>query len=118
MKYTSASNQSFWLGPLVNKIFVFLFVFQAIVFFYFVVGNFQDFVDSTQILLLKVQKVSGIFFIIYAVYSILVQIVYGAARKGFSLVRFCFTIVGFLVGSGMVIIVYFFLTLVTPIGME
>jgi len=118
MIYTSASNQPFWLGPLVNKIFVLLFVFQVIVFFYFVIGNFQEFVDSTQLTLLKIQKVSGIVFIMYAVYSILMQIFTGAARRGFSAVRFILTIVGFIVGAGVVIIVYFFLTIVTPIGME
>jgi hypothetical protein len=118
MIYTSASNQPFWLGSLVNKIFVLLFVFQVIVFFYFVIGNFQEFVDSTQLTLLRIQKVSGIFFIMYAVYSILMQIFTGAAKRGFSAVRFILTIVGFIVGAGMVIIVYFFLTIVTPVGME
>jgi hypothetical protein len=54
----------------------------------------------------------------YAVYSILMQIFTGAAKRGFSAVRFILTIVGFIVGAGMVIIVYFFLTIVTPVGME
>jgi hypothetical protein len=118
MKYTSASKQSFWLGTLLNKIFVFLFVFQLIVFFYFIIGNFQNFVDSTQIILLTIQKVSGIFFIIYALYSILLQIISGVMKKGFSTGRFILTIIGFTLGTGIVLIVYLFLTLVIPVGMQ
>lgn len=118
MKYTSASNQSFWLGPLLNKIFIFLFVFQLIVFFYFILGNFQNFVDSTQTILLTIQKVSGIFFIFYALYSILMQIISGVTKKGFSTGRFILTIIGFILGTGIVLIVYLFLTLVIPVGMQ
>ncbi len=48
----------------------------------------------------------------------MLQIISGVMKKGFSTGRFILTIIGFTLGTGIVLIVYLFLTLVIPVGMQ
>lgn len=61
---------------LLEKITGFLFLFIVLVFILYIAGNFQDFIDSTQTLLLEIISVfSIIFFISFNFYVIFTFIV-------------------------------------------
>ncbi len=104
-----------WIQSIIHKSFLLFFLFQILVFFFFIMGNFQNFADSTQVLLLKIQKVSGVLFILFTLYNIAMQIGAGIAGFRFLPGRFVFTIIGFAVGTALVVLVYFFLARITPV---
>jgi hypothetical protein len=108
-------RQKVWLPILTRRIFSFLLSFQIITFVLFVLGNIQEFLDSTQMLLLSIQRFSGIFFICFGMYTILSQIIAGIVEKKFYVLRFIATIAGYILGIGMVVIVFFFLTWTSPL---
>ena len=60
-----------WLPGLIKKISLFLFLMTSVVFMTFIIGNFQEFLDSTQILLLKIFEISAGSFILTGLYHII-----------------------------------------------
>lgn len=65
----------FWLPEIVRKISVFLFLITAVVFITFIIGNFQEFLDSTQLILLNIFEIIAVAFIISGIYHIIFTIV-------------------------------------------
>jgi len=58
----------FWIPVIVKKISVLLFILATVVFSTFIIGNFQEFLDSTQLLLINIFEFIAILFIIVGVY--------------------------------------------------
>ena len=65
----------FWIPELIKKISVFLFLITAVVFLTFVIGNFQEFLDSTQLILLNIFEIISVIFIISGIYHIIFTII-------------------------------------------
>ena len=59
---------------LVNRTAIFFFLMCLLVLFLYVIGTVQDFIDSTQISLLRLYVVLGIFLTIASVYGIAVDV--------------------------------------------
>ncbi len=61
----------FWLPGVIKKISLFLFLMTSVIFITFLIGNPQEFLDSTQLLLLRIFEISAAAFIITGVYNII-----------------------------------------------
>ena len=90
------------------RIFTFLLSFQLMTFSFFVIGNYQNFLDSTQFLLLRIQKISGLLFVFFGVYTLIAQFFSWYFDKKVRILRFVFILIGFIVGIIPIVIVYFF----------
>lgn len=66
-------NES-WIPLLINKITTFLFILAFIVFITYIIGNFQIFLDSTQLILLHIFESISIIFILIGFYHIFFSI--------------------------------------------
>ncbi len=64
----------FWIPGIIKKISVFLFLLTAVVFITFIIGNFQEFLDSTQLILLNIFEIIAVTFIISGIYHIIFTI--------------------------------------------
>ena len=112
------NGEPVWIQTVIFRIFILLFLFQIIVFFFFVLGNFQNFADSTQLLLISVLKLSGIFFILFSVYNLFIQLFSGFTGRSFRAGRFIFSLTGFVIGAALVVLVYFFNAILTPVAVQ
>ena len=65
----------FWIPGTIKKISVFLFLLAAVVFIIFIIGNFQEFLDSTQLVVLNIFEIIAAAFIISGIYHIIFTIV-------------------------------------------
>lgn len=108
-------RKKIWLPVVIQRTFAFMLSFQLMTFTFFVIGNFQNFLDSTQNLLLAIQKTSGILFILFGLYAILTQFFLWFYERKIRFIRFIITIAGFAVGCVPIVIVYFFLIWTLPI---
>lgn len=68
-------NTVFWIPEIIRKIFILLFILSSVVFMTFVIGNFQGFLDYTQLVLLNIFDFLAIIFIILGVYYIIYTII-------------------------------------------
>jgi hypothetical protein len=62
------------LPILVNRTVIFFFLMCLLALFLYMVGTFQEFIDSTQITLLKVYSVLGIFLTVTSVSGVIIYI--------------------------------------------
>jgi hypothetical protein len=97
-----------WLPAAIQRIFAFLLSFQLMTFTFFVIGNVQSFLDTTQFLLLRIQKVSGILFLFFGMYTVIAQFFSWYYEKKVLLLRFVLVLIGFAAGIIPIIVVYFF----------
>ena len=86
--------KSIWLQVLVGRTCVFLFLLSIIVAGLFFLGNLQEFLDSTQILLLNMLNVTTLVFLSFAVFFLTILIVEGARRRKLHPVKIVLTIIG------------------------
>lgn len=109
-------RKKIWLPIIINRIFVFLLFFIIMNFCFFLIGNFQSFLDSTQLLLLRLVRTAGIFFIIFGGFTIPGQIFSWFYDKKFKPLLFIITCIGYGIGAGLTVLVYFFLSWLTPLA--
>ena len=83
-----------WLPDVINKITLFMFLMSLLVFLTFMAGNVQGFIDSTQILLLKLFRVTALIFIVTGVYNLLIDIVVIMRNRRVYSLRVVFTVIG------------------------
>ena len=69
----------FWIPVIVKKMTFLLFILATVVFTTFIIGNFQEFLDLTQLLLLNIFEFIAILFIIVGVYHIFF-LIYGIVQ--------------------------------------
>ncbi|MCK5674202.1 MAG: hypothetical protein KAH95_12545 [Spirochaetales bacterium] len=64
-------NTVFWIPEVIEKIFLLLFILSSVVFMTYGIGNFQGFLDSTQLVLLNIFEIIAIILIIVGIYNII-----------------------------------------------
>jgi hypothetical protein len=65
----------FWVPVVIKKTSILLFILASIVLITFFIGNFQEFLDSTQLLLLNILGLLAILYIIIGFYNIIFTII-------------------------------------------
>lgn len=73
---------------LTNRLILFFFLFSCIIFIFYTVGNWQDFLDKSQKLLLYITTVSSIFLLCFMVCGFILIIVYSFKQKTVYFLRF------------------------------
>ena len=68
-------NTVFWIPAIIKKLSILLFILATLVFITYLIGNFQKFLDSTQLLLLNIFGIIALFFIIVALYHMVFTII-------------------------------------------
>jgi magnesium-transporting ATPase (P-type) len=74
------ADQNLWLPSVVGRMCIFLFFFSFLVLSLFLLGNFQNFLDSTLIVLLRMFEISSLLYVVAALYYGVLRIV-PAVRK-------------------------------------
>jgi len=70
------SDKIFYFIPkITRRLSVLLFILSMMIFFTYLIGNYQYFLDFTQLILLKIFKISAFAFIITGFYNIVFLIV-------------------------------------------
>ena len=64
-------NTVFWIPGIIRKISVLLFFLTTVVFLTFLIGNFQEFLDSTLLILLNIFEIVAVTFLISGIYHII-----------------------------------------------
>ncbi len=62
-----------WLPEIINKITLFTFLSSLAVLLLFVAGNFQGFIDSTQIFLLRMFRFTGLTYMVTGIYNLFID---------------------------------------------
>lgn len=91
----------------VGRLCVFLFPVVVLLSGLFLLGNFQEFLDSTQIFLLSLLRVATLSFIIAAVYHLLVLTVHVMRKGRVSFFAFLFSLLGMVVVGAIYFLVNF-----------
>ena len=93
----------FRISAIIREITILLFLLSAVVFLTFVIGNFQEFLDSTQLILLNIFEILSGMFILLGMYHIIVTITLMIKYKSHYFVR-----LGIIV-AGEIIVIFLFL---------
>jgi hypothetical protein len=97
----------FRLSSFMGRAVVFFFISSFAILFFYLIGNYQGFLDSTQLFLLAVLNVSLILHIIVAAYSLAFLIMRIAEKKRFSILRFLLLLVSMILSSGLLVFMRF-----------
>jgi hypothetical protein len=81
----------------VGRLCVFLFSVVVLLSGLFLLGNFQEFLDSTQVFLLSLLRIATLTFIIVAVYHLLVLTVHLMRKGQVSFFAFLFSVLGMVI---------------------
>lgn len=84
----------FWIPGIIRKISILLFLITAVVFLIFIIGSFQEFLDSTQLILLNIFEIVAGTFIITGIYHIIIMSVVMIRSKSYKLISLIITITG------------------------
>ncbi len=84
------TEKGIWLPFLLRRTHLFLFWFSLLVFLLFLLGNMQEFLDSTQRLLLSLLGFSSVLSAIIGCYVFIALIVYWIVWKKGQLIRLIF----------------------------
>ena len=96
-----------WLPSVIGRIILFLFVFNLLILFLYFLGNFQDFLDSTQVILLFLFERGCFVFIVGSAYYAVLLLSLGIGNRSFRSVRFIFTILGIIMLGVLLLLVKF-----------
>jgi hypothetical protein len=96
-----------WLLTVLQKVSLFLAISSIVTVFYYIIGNFQDFLDSTQIILLRLIEIITLAGFIIELYLLVMLIVIAVKDKRMFAFRFVSTVVLFGYFLGIYIIIKF-----------
>lgn len=105
-------NTVIWIPDVIKKISFLLFILSSVVFMTFVIGNFQEFLDSTQLILLNIFGFTAIMFIILGIYHIIFTIIGIFKLKS----RKYLTLVFMISAEGIMISVYLLVKMITAVS--
>ena len=88
------NNKIFWLPGIIQKIFILLFLLSSIVFLTFVIGNFQGFLDSTQLILINIFELIAVVFVFVGIYHLIFTIIGIIQLKSKEYITLGLTILG------------------------
>jgi hypothetical protein len=81
------THLSDWFHTLLGKISLFFVLSSFVLVFYYILGNFQGFLDSTQQMLLSLLEVSSLFGFIIEIYRIVLLFVLAVREKKAHIAR-------------------------------
>jgi flagellar biosynthesis protein FlhB len=87
-----------WLTVSLKRISLFLLFFLSITFFFYILGNFQLFLDSTQRLLLQMAEISSLLFLFAVLYYCLLLVISAFVDKLFRVFSFISSLLGIALG--------------------
>ena len=82
------------ISSLLSRVSIFLFFLNLVLGFIYVIGSVQEFLDTTQGLILRVFEVSSITFIILAIYSLVLMVMEMIRWKRNYTVALLITVIG------------------------
>lgn len=82
-----------WLFSLLGRLILFFVLFSLLILFLYIIGNYQEFLDSSQFLLLKILEVVSLFGGICATYYIFFLFFIVLVEKKLLILRFILTII-------------------------
>jgi hypothetical protein len=80
-----------WLFSLLGRLTFFFVVFSLFIFSLYIIGNFQEFLDSSQFLLLKLLEIISLFAGIFSLYYIFFLMFIAIMEKKVMPLRFILT---------------------------
>lgn len=84
----------FWIPVVIRKISILLFLITAVVFLIFIIGSFQEFLDSTQLILLNIFEIVAGTFIITGIYHLIITTVLMIRSGPHTFISLIITITG------------------------
>jgi hypothetical protein len=110
-------HQKIWLPSVIGKLAVYVFVVAVMVLSIFLVGNFQSFLDETQVLLLTVFRFASLLLVVVAAaYAVVVIVLRARTGRRLSIFPFVLAVAG---GAGFLalhLLVTFLLAWVNPVN--
>jgi hypothetical protein len=91
----------YWLPVALIRINVLVFLTALLTLFLFAVGNFQNFLDSTQFLLLRLLEVASLLCVLFGSYSFITHLWMRRRRKKIRRLGIVFSIASVVVGAGL-----------------
>ena len=91
------SKEQGWLPVVVGRICGFLFAMSAVLVSLFILGNAQEFLDSTQMMLLEMLQGVTLLFLIVSLYYEALLVILGIRFRTFMTARFVAVLFGILV---------------------
>lgn len=82
---------------------VFFFVSSLLALFFYVIGNFQDFLDSTQLFLLSLLHITLVLELVSGLYLAVMLIARSVRERRFFVVRFVLVLLSMVVCSGLLL---------------
>ncbi|MBN1697813.1 MAG: hypothetical protein JW881_09890 [Spirochaetales bacterium] len=86
-----------WLFHVLGKLTLFLVLFSLLLLFLYIVGNFQEFLDATQIFLLKTLEITLLASAIIATYYIVFLFLIAFLEKKIYLLRLVLAIIAIII---------------------
>jgi hypothetical protein len=86
-----------WLFSLLGRLTLFFILFALLVLFLYIIGNYQEFLDSSQLLLLKILEVVSLFGAIIGMYYIFFLFFIALLEKKIFILRFILTFLSIIV---------------------
>ena len=96
-------NTVLWIPGVIRKISILLFYITVVIFLIFLIGSFQEFLDSTQLILLNIFEIVAGAFIVTGIYHIIIISVMMVRSKSRKIISLLITI------AGEFIVIFFFL---------
>ncbi len=88
------NKNSIWFPEVVSRITLFTFLSAVMIFLFFVSGNFQGFLDGTQIFLLKCFRYVALVFMVSGIYTLAIDIAVAVRKKRIYSFRILITVIG------------------------
>ena len=82
------------ISSLLGRVSIFLFFLNLVLGFIYVIGSIQEFLDTTQSLILRIFEVSSIAFLILATYTLVLMIMEMIRLKRYYTVALLITVIG------------------------
>ena len=89
-----------WFAKLLGRLCIYLFILLTISFAMYLLGNFQDFLDTSQIMLIKISQFIAILFLIADMHYLFILVFRGLRKQGFMTARFILSLFGGMVAGG------------------
>ncbi len=83
-----------WLPGIINKFTLYAFLLSFMILSFYLLGNFQQFTDETQDILLRLFRYAALIFMVTGFYNLVIDIVIIIKKHQFYVVRFILTLTG------------------------
>jgi hypothetical protein len=100
-------KRSLWLDTVVSRASIVFFSLSVMAFLLFLLGNLQEFLDSTQVMLLQIAGVTSFLYVVAAIYFVGIGIVFRVHRERVGWHRLVLVVAGLIVEVGILLVANF-----------